>query len=302
MGMAAHDCWTSRDGLGFHHRIVLHPEPAFPPTLFVSGAFQTMESWARFARSFAPHTTVVLADPPGIGRSDLLPAGYGIDFLAACLEQVLDEHGIERATLVAASYGTPSAYRLAQRCPDRIERVVLAGTMKEMPPHQRDPVAATLVPALAGNRRELADLVVAGLLCQDPRREIEGRELAARVLRGGILRMSDHDLLKYVANTRRLLEHAPLDVATRIVGPEALVFSGEHDVFTTPAACLEIARAFERAWFTTVQRADHLFHLERFDVVIALLLAFFEGRLPDAVPPGCAAPERIEPRAAPVAA
>lgn len=246
-----------------------------------------MESWARFERAFAPHTTVALADPPGIGRSDLLPAEYGIDFLAGCLEQTLDELGIERATVVAASYGTPSAYRLAQLRPERVERIVLAGTMKEMPAHQRAPVARTLEPAAAGDRSELAAQVVAGLTCQDPARPIDARAAAQRVLRGGILRMSDEELAKYVANTRRLLEHAPLDVSTTIHGPEALVFTGEHDVFTTPEQCREIAEAFARGWFTTIERADHLFHLERFDTVIALLLAFFRGELDGAGFPGC---------------
>jgi pimeloyl-ACP methyl ester carboxylesterase len=78
---------------------------------------------AREATAFAPHTTVLLVDPPGMGGSDLLPSELGVDFLADCLEQVLDEHGIQRANVVAASYGTPSAVALAAKSPERIDRV-----------------------------------------------------------------------------------------------------------------------------------------------------------------------------------
>lgn len=49
---------------------------------------------------------------------------------------------------------------------------------------------------------------------------------------------------------------------------------------------MEMAAGFESAWFTTVQQADHLFHIEQFEVVCALLLRFMrEMELDTAV--GC---------------
>lgn len=265
---------TACEGLRFFHRVIRHPSPRFTPTMFISGAFQTMDSWARFAEAFAPHTTVLLVDPPGMGRSDTLPPDFGIDFLAGCLEQVLDENGIGRANLIAASYGTPSAYHLAATRPDRVDRIVLAGTMKELPGHLRTRIAGTVEMARKGMREALAHECADGMLCDDPERAIEKRKLAARVLRSGIVRMSDADLLNYAANTERLLNHEPLDLSIRIHGPQALVFTGEHDVFTYPDACREVASAFARVWFTTIRRADHLFHLERLDAVVSLILGF----------------------------
>ena len=232
---------TSRDGLCFSHRIIEHPAPSFSPTLFVSGAFQTMDSWARFARLFAQHTTVLLVDPPGMGDSDLLPPEAGVDYLAACLAQVLDEHGIEKATLISASYGTPAAFTLAARCPERVDRIVLAGTMKELPLHIREPVARTIGLARHLERERLVAECLAGMLCHDPRVRIERRASSARVLRSSIGRMSDEELMKFAANSERLLNHQPLALHTRIHGPEALVFTGEHDVFTPVDAGREVA-------------------------------------------------------------
>ena len=265
---------TSRDGLCFSHRIIEHPAPSFSPTLFVSGAFQTMDSWARFARLFAQHTTVLLVDPPGMGDSDLLPPEAGVDYLAACLAQVLDEHGIEKATLISASYGTPAAFTLAARCPERVDRIVLAGTMKELPLHIREPVARTIGLARHLERERLVAECLAGMLCHDPRVRIERRASSARVLRSSIGRMSDEELMKFAANSERLLNHQPLALHTRIHGPEALVFTGEHDVFTPVDAGREVARAFDRVWFTTIKHADHLFHLQQGDAVAELLLRF----------------------------
>ena len=282
-----------RDGIGYHYRLMRHPTPEFAPTLFVSGAFQTMDSWARFARAFAPRTTVLLVDPPGMGQSDVLPSRYGLDFLAECLCHLVDAVDAERVNVVAASYGTPAALRLAQRFPDRVERVVLAGTMKEIPAHLSLDVRETVATALAGDRALLAAQVIAGLLCRDESLPVDRRALAARVLRSGIERMSDLELQQYAANTVRLLEHEPLDLSGVLQGPEALIFTGEHDCFTLPEYCREVAGAFEVSHFTTILRADHLFHVEQFQVVIDLLTEFMRGRLATDMR-GCAPLVRIQ--------
>jgi pimeloyl-ACP methyl ester carboxylesterase len=284
--------WTQRSGLRFAHRLHRHPSPRFTPTLFVSGAFQTMDSWARFTHRFAASTTVLLVDPPGMGRSDPLPPDVGIDFLAECLEQVLDEHGVERATIVAASYGTPSAFELARRRPERVDRLMLCGTMSRLPPHRVERITYTIELARRREREALADEVVSGMLCHDPQRSIVRRETSARVLRAGVLRMSDFDLDKYMANTERLLRHPPLDVHAGIDGPEVLAFTGEHDVFTPPEENRRVASAFARAWFTTVGNADHLFHLQRAETVCDLLLRFASRALPAS---GVSGSGRIEP-------
>lgn len=284
--------WTSRAGLRFCHRIIAHPAPRFTPVLFVSGAFQTMDSWARFARAFADHTTVLLVDPPGMGTSDLLPADIGVGFLADCLEQVLDEHGIEKVNIVAASYGTPSAYRFTLLNPDRVDRITLAGTMKELPVHMRERIARSAIWARIRDREQLAREVVEGMLCHDPSRRIDRRAAAARMLASGIVRMSDAELQKYAANTERLLNHEALDLDTCIAGPEALVFTGEHDVFTPADECRRVAAAFERGWFTTVRHADHMFHIQQWDTVIQLIVGFAAGTLPAGGLPGCNALEQ----------
>ncbi len=284
--------WLELEGLHYSYRVRRHPEPEFEPTLFVSGAFQTMDSWARFARAFEPHTTILLIDPPGIGPSDVLAPEFGADFLAACLLHLLDRVEIDRVNVVAASYGTPPAFRLGQLQPERLNRVALVGTMKEIPPHVRNSVRETIETALRGERELLAQQVIDGLLCRDPSLPVDRRELAERVLRSSLTRMSGVDLEQYATNTKRLIQHEPLDVAHRIEGPEGLVFTGEHDCFTIPEDCREIAGAFERGWFTTVRRADHLVHIEQFAVVITLLLRFMSGKLGQSIE-GCGTLTRV---------
>ena len=272
--MSYREYHTTRDGLRYSYRVIEHPAPRFTPTLFVSGAFQTMDSWSRFARAFAPQTTVLLVDPPGMGRSDLLPADRDVYFLAECLGQVLDECGLPRCSVVAASYGTPSAVALAAMRPERVDRIVLAGTMRELPSHLRQRIAGTVDFARRRDWDGLARECVDGMLCHDPAKPIRRRERASRILRDSIARLSDAELLRYAANTERLLRHEPLDLSTKIAGPEALAFTGEHDLFTRPRDCREVVSVFERAWYTSVRQADPLFHLQQPEGVIELIFRF----------------------------
>lgn len=266
-------------GFRFTWRFQRHPRPAILPTLFVSGAFQTMDSWARFVRAFGSRTSVVLVDPPGIGQSDHLPARYGADFLADCVLHLLDHLGLHRVNVVSASYGTPIAFRLAQRRPERVHRVVLAGTTRRLNARVAAKVRESIATAQRRDLPLLVRQVIAGLFCDDPSRRVARRALAERVLGAVLMNMTEAERAQYITNSLRVVEHVPLDVSTRVHGPVGLVFTGEFDTFTPPDECRQVANAFDEGWFTTVRNADHLFHLERGDVILELIQSFMEGRL-----------------------
>src|SRR5438067_8791501 len=69
---------------------------------------------------------VVVPDQRGYGKSDK-PAdvpSYGIPFLVGDVVAVLDELGIERASVVGHDWGAAVAWVLASLVPDRVERLV----------------------------------------------------------------------------------------------------------------------------------------------------------------------------------
>jgi len=253
-----------------------HPSP-HTPVFFVSGAFQSMGSWKKFAEHFSRFTTVILCDLPGTGRSDMLPFHYGLDFLAEAMIEVLRRLEFDKVHVVAASYGSSIAYRFAQLYPEAVERLVLGGVMKEIPQSLRPSTRQTVMSLAEARMTDFAHEVVDGLLCTDPDKPVERRALARRLLIGQLERMAPADGQRYMHNTMRLLTHAPLDLRAAPQVP-ALVFTGEHDVYTRPEHCREIAEAFDESVFTTIKRADHLFHIERFDATLALVEQFLAGR------------------------
>ena len=91
--------------------------------------------------------------------------------------------------------------------------------------------------------------------------------------------MDGDDLRRYVWNTQRLLALDALDLARPPRVP-TLVFTGEHDPFTPPERCRRVARHIPGARFTTIEQADHVFHLERFDEALRLLMEFVDEASP----------------------
>ena len=124
---------------GFHceSRLVRTTAPRLAPLLMIGGAFQRKEAWGRVEREFLAHMDVLTVDPPGWGAGDLLPGGYDVGFLADAVSHMLDERGLTEVNLLGGSYGTAIAYRIAQRRPEQVARMVLVGTMTCIPPHAR---------------------------------------------------------------------------------------------------------------------------------------------------------------------
>ena len=258
--------------------------PSFPaPLVFVNGTFHSQESWLQYARHFGRKRTVVLAELPGTGESGFLPDRYGIDFLAGALRQILDEEKIPRVNLVASSDGTMVAYRFSQLYSDRLASLILAGTMGELPPHLRPRVDRSLSSLQRGAMDEFAQNWVGTLMCRDPEKTIANRRVAEGVLRTDLVRMPGQQRAKYLANAQRLMRHLPLDLSAA-PNVRVLVFTGEHDQFTTSEYCRSIASAFPAALFTTIQDADHLFHIERFDATAKLVEQFINDEPLEGIP------------------
>jgi 3-oxoadipate enol-lactonase len=123
------------------------------PVLLVHGLGYTREGWGPLPGLLARRYRVLSYDNRGIGESDIPPGPYTVDELAADAVQVLDEAGVERAHVVGASLGGMVAQLLAAERPERVERLVLAGTTpggaRALPLPQQTLALMAEAPALA---------------------------------------------------------------------------------------------------------------------------------------------------------
>lgn len=78
--------------------------------------------------ALARHARVLAYDARGHGRSGCPPGEYDVPALADDLVRLMDELGIERASVVGLSMGGMMAQHLAAGHPDRLDKLVLADT------------------------------------------------------------------------------------------------------------------------------------------------------------------------------
>jgi pimeloyl-ACP methyl ester carboxylesterase len=102
-----------------------------PPVVFIHGGSNCGASWASLVAHLDGFRCVLL-DRPGCGLSPPLATGFDdvgrlATFADALLVDVLDALELERAHVVATSFGGYTALRSAAAHPDRIERLVELG-------------------------------------------------------------------------------------------------------------------------------------------------------------------------------
>ncbi len=74
---------------------------------------------------------VIIPDLPGFGRSDKV-SPVQFEKFAAILDDLLEQLGLSKVSLVAHSMGGAVAIKMAQKFPKRVEKVILVDSMGEM--------------------------------------------------------------------------------------------------------------------------------------------------------------------------
>lgn len=259
-----------------HAAFAKAPTADYPPIVFLGGLLQDVRAWHRMAKYLTQYTTVVAIDAPGTGFAPPLPPAHGFDFIADAVRSVLDEMELDQVAVAGASYGGLIAYRFAQHHEDRVDSLILGGTFTELLDEWRGQAHEHLEKIYNRQLDGVAEQFIGTLLNLDPNVYVEKQKLVCRVLKSTIERLTDEQVLQYIANIERVMTSEAID---RQAAPSvrSLLFTGEHDPFTTAANMRSLAGRFDDAVFTTVEHADHVSVLERFDSVAEMLRCFLAG-------------------------
>jgi pimeloyl-ACP methyl ester carboxylesterase len=96
--------------------------------LMLHGITDSSFSFSRVMPLMPAGIRVIVPDQRGHGDSDRPEAGYAVDDFAIDALQLLDALNVQRAVVVGHSMGSFVARRMAERAPDRIERLILVGS------------------------------------------------------------------------------------------------------------------------------------------------------------------------------
>ena len=112
------------------------PEDA-PVVVFSNSLGTTLELWNPQVPAFTPAFRMLRYDQLGHGRSDVPPGPYTVEQLGRELLALLDELGLERVSFCGLSLGGAVGQWLGAHAPERIDRLVLAGTSAYFGPPER---------------------------------------------------------------------------------------------------------------------------------------------------------------------
>jgi pimeloyl-ACP methyl ester carboxylesterase len=257
-------------------RTLPHPDPELAPIVLVGGAFQRLDGWGRVEARLAERTTLITVDPPGWGGADLLPARYGYAFIAHALRHLLDAAGHRRIHLFGGSYGAAVAFRYARLYPADVESVALIGAAARLPRPLRAKLRRVVSLLHSGRRDQFAAAATDLVLARTPGAEVARGHAVRRILHGIFHRADGAAAEIFAANTQRLLGGGLYPPGPPLHLP-VLLGTGEHDRFTSPHLCQEVAAHCTDSRFVLLPDADHAVHLEVPDALSDLLLGFFRG-------------------------
>ncbi len=271
-------------GIKYTYRYLKHwkaPQPI--PLVLISGAFQGMYAMPRIEHLLRPLGDMIMTDLPGSGSADNLSSDYGFDFLADCLNHLLDELGIPRINLVGVSYGGSIAYEFAHRWPSRINRLALVGAATSLPADllaRRETSTRILQQGQLGS---FADHIIEATMCLSPDIVIRNRETTRTLVKKILSESTPREAARYLDVQNRVLARAR-EPEDGVFDRPALVFTGEHDTLTPPSFVRDLAATIPGARYTSFKEADHLVPMERPEEMADLLTRFFTDQCLDNLP------------------
>jgi pimeloyl-ACP methyl ester carboxylesterase len=231
-----------------HH----HDDGVGPTVLLLHAGVADSRMWDTQLAELVPGHRVVRCDLRGYGHTPLEPGARYAD--ARDVLELLDELGVDRFAVVAASYGGWVALQLATAVPDRVERLVLLAPLAEVAePDERLRALWREEGSLveAGDLDAATDLDVAAFL--GPEATDDARDLVWRMQRN-IFALQE--AAGEVEN-----DELPVDL-DRLTMPVS-VLVGAHDLPFFRDTAAQLVRLLPDAELEELPWAGHLPSLER---------------------------------------
>jgi len=253
------------DDVELNYRVRGRMRGAGPAILFICGYSADNLYWNLQLEAFSRDFTVIVFDNRGIGWSSRGREAFAIERFARDAAGLLGALEIPHAHVVGHSMGGMIAQELALRHPQRVDRLVLAGTMARLPAAGRfaGPQWADIL-----EKCGVEAFATTAMLRSYSQRFFEERWKDAVALRDvyvAHLRAIplDPDMLR--AQYEAILAH---DTSTRLgeIRVPTLVVVGREDILAPPVLSEELARGIPGARLEVVEGAGHALNIEAAEV------------------------------------
>jgi pimeloyl-ACP methyl ester carboxylesterase len=154
--MPSQDRFAKLDTTRVHYRNYGEGKDAI---VFIHGWSCNLNFWKANVPAFVTQLHVIAIDLPGHGESDKPEITYSMDLFARAIDAVLTDAGVERATLVGHSMGTPVIRQFYRKYPNKTAALVIVdGSLR--PFGNPEQMKQFLDPLRGPNYKEQADRMV----------------------------------------------------------------------------------------------------------------------------------------------
>lgn len=269
-----------------------------PAVLLIHGYCGAADHWMMVQPALAKRYRTLAVDLPGFGRSDKYDGDYSTGALADRMFRLLDAKGIERAHLVAHSWGTSIALAMALRHPERVASVTLIGVWAyedQLPTYivwSRAPAVGEVLFALFFDQR-LDDRMGLTFYNVDSYIDPKAIDLAREIL----------DRPGYMASALaavRGMRYDAMEPRYRTLRQRVLIIHGEYDPITRLPWAKRLHSEIPDSRLVVIPNAKHMPMFSQAPKVLQVLRPFLAGLEPgEHVPPPASGQERDAPTPAP---
>ena len=242
---------------------------AGPPVILLHGVGLNRTIWRAQVAALSRHFTVVIYDQLGHGRSPHIAEGTPLDAFVDQLVRVMDQLEIPKAHVVGFSFGGLVAQLFALTHPERVNKLVLMGTVYNRTEQEQAGVAGRLAKARKEGPRSIIPMAIErwftpAFIAGQP-------ELIGEIERG----LWNNDPTSFLT-AYALFCTVEDRLAGKLGGIKAktLAITGELDPGSTPAMVERMVADIPDAVGQIIPGGLHMMGMERADEVNAALLAF----------------------------
>src|SRR5215475_11311174 len=195
---ASKDHFAKLDAMRVHYQNYGEGKEA---VVFIHGWSCSLKYWKANIPAFVNQSRVIAIDLPGHGESDKPQTTYSMDLFARAIDAVLTDAGVERATLIGHSMGTPVIRQFYRKYPNKtLALVIVDGNLRGF--GSREQMNQFVDPLRGPNYKEQAERMI-GFIAQSVKDKNNLDEIRAtmmstpqRVMVGAFDAMMDEEIWK----------------------------------------------------------------------------------------------------------
>ena len=238
------------------------------PLIILHGFFASSRNWRQIAKKLAEHCQAFVLDLRNHGSS---PHDPEMDYpsMAGDLIAFMDEHGLERASILGHSMGGKVAMWLALTSPERVNKLIIADISPVSYEHSFDHTMQALkdIPLSQISNRKQADEFLSAAIPELSYRMFLLQNL--QLIDGKYNWRVDLDIFQKTAH--HIIAFPQVTNSPYL--DNALFIMGENPLYTNKEA---IYRYFPQAEITVLEGANHWLHVDQPEAFLTIVIRFMQ--------------------------